>query len=103
MEVNNDTLRLKEPFVALFHNLKALESSIWNQDIDEGFEKDVEQARAHTKLILDYLRDDFGNTSRRLDDLESKAPSGLITYADLWLLYPPGTVVHTVQNGGFCR
>ena len=51
--------------------------------------EETRQLRKHTKLILDYMRNELAE-SRILDDLESPRSSGLIDFPNLWLLYPPG-------------
>lgn len=92
-------LALHDPLMALFHNRK-----IMNRYIEKGGyasdSDEVKQARAHTKLILDFMRREL-DQSRVLDDLESERPSGLIEFPDIWLLYPPGTVVYTKGNGEY--
>ena len=87
-------LHLIEPLMCLFHNRKQL---------TEYAESNIEptQAKADAKIVLDFMRADFGDVSRKLDDLESSEPSGLVTYSDLWLLYPPGTIVYTLENGEY--
>ncbi|MCJ1463470.1 hypothetical protein MMC07_002077 [Pseudocyphellaria aurata] len=94
----DDVLTLTEPLMLLFHHRKHLAKYL--AEADENSEDAVTaQARAHTKLILDYMLTEFDGVNRTLDDLESAQPSGLITFPDIWLLYPPGTVVYTTDNG----
>jgi len=92
-------LALHDPLMTLFHNRK-----IMNRYIEKGgYASDsdnVKQARAHTKLILDFMRKEL-DQSRVLDDLESEQPSGLIEFSNIWLLYPPGTVVYTKEGGEY--
>jgi len=92
-------LSLHDPLMTLFHNRK-----IMNRYIEKGGyasdSDEVKQARAHTKLILDFMRKEL-DESRVLDDLESGQPSGLIEFSNIWLLYPPGTVVYTKEGGEY--
>lgn len=93
-----DVLSLTEPLMLLFHHRKHLVKYLAEPDENS---KDIvsTQARAHTRLILDYMFSEFDGVNRKMDDLESAEPSGLITFPDIWLLYPPGTVVYTTDNG----
>ena len=95
-----DVLRLTEPFMELFYNRKVLIDAIEIRDYDIQ-DIDLVHARAHVSLVLGFMRTDFGDISRKLDDLESKTPSGLITYPELWLLYKPGTIVYSMENGEY--
>lgn len=72
-----------------------IEKGGYASDSDE-----TRQLRKHTKLILDYMRNELAE-SRILDDLESPQPSGLIEFPNLWLLYPPGTIVYTKTGGEY--
>lgn len=94
----DDVLRLTEPLMLLFHHRKHLAKYLAEAD-ENGEDAVTTQARAHTKLILDYMLSEFEGLNRKLDDLESAKPSGLITFPEIWLLYPPGTVVYTTDNG----
>lgn len=93
----DDALTLTEPLMVLFHHRNQLEKYLQGQDEDGS----SVQARAHTKLILDYMKDEYEGLNRTIDDLESAKPSGLITFPEIWLLYPPGTVVYTSENGEY--
>lgn len=92
-------LAFYDPQMTLFHNRKVMHRYIekggYASDSDE-----VKQARAHTKLILDFMRKEL-DVSRTLDDLESEETSGLIDFANIWLLYPPGTIVYTKEGGEY--
>lgn len=94
----DDVLSLTEPLMLLFHHRKHLVNYLAEPNENS---KDIvpTQARAHTRLILDYMLNEFDGVNRKMDDLESAEPSGLITFPDIWLLYPPGTVVYTTDNG----
>lgn len=97
LRLTDDRLILQEPMMTLFHNRKALNKYIekggYVSDSDE-----VKEARSHTKLILDFMRNELSE-SKVLDDLESATPSGLIGFPNIWLLYAPGTIVYTKENG----
>ena len=96
----NGVLRLKEPFMDLFYNRRALIKAVENPDYDPR-DTDIIRAQAHARLILDFMRNDFGDISRKLDDLEDETPCGTINYPELWLLYKPGTIVYSMVNGQY--
>lgn len=99
LQTADDVLSLHEPLMALFHNRKTM-----NRYIEKGGyasdSEETKQARAHTKLLLDFMRKEL-DESFVLDDIESAQPSGLIEFANIWLLYPPGTVVYTKEEGEY--
>lgn len=97
---NEHTLHLMEPLKLLFHHRKQLTQYL--QDNNTSYKDQItKQSMDHTKLILDYMRDEFEDVTQKLNDLESAQPSGLIDFPDIWLLYPPGTVVYSKYNGEY--
>lgn len=99
LNVVDGALCLHDPLMLLFHNRRILNRYIerggYASDSDE-----VKQARAHTKVILEFMRKEL-DESKVLDELESDAPSGLIEFPNIWLLYPPGTTVYSKENGEY--
>ena len=90
-------LRLAEPLMPLFWSRKYL-----TEFVEKGSITDPEknkQAKTHTKLILDWMRDENVEISKKADDIESADPSGIIEFPDLWMLYAPGTVVFGKEEG----
>lgn len=85
-----DELHLTEPLMVLFHNRKQLQDKAASVPRQVGEE---------VQLMCDFLRKEFGDVTEKLDDLESGQPSGLITYPELWLIYSPGTIVYSMENG----
>ena len=96
---SDEVLRLKEPLMLLFHNRSKL-AQFAQADNKEG-EEQLVQTKEHTKLILDFLRDECQEVSNKLNEIESSKSSGLITYDLAWLLYSPGTVVFSKENGEY--
>ena len=76
---------LKEPFLDLFLNRKAITNAIEEKDLEPN-EKDLIQARLHIQLVLEFLLSDYPDLSRKLDDIDSDTPSTVITYPELFLL-----------------
>lgn len=83
---------LVEPLVVLFFNRKQLTDHVEDTDVST-------QAKEHAKFILDFLKSDFSDISRVLDNFESATPPNLVKYCDLWMLYRPGTTVYSRANG----
>ncbi|KAK3174390.1 hypothetical protein OEA41_001635 [Lepraria neglecta] len=89
--VNGD-LHLTEPLMVLFHNREQLT----NLAEDRAASNPLSD---HAKVLVDFMRSDCPDTTKKLDDIESANPSGLITWPDVWMLYRPGTIVYTIENG----
>ena len=85
-------LHLYEPFMVLFHNRQQLR--ILAEDTSNST-----PAKEPAKLILDFMQHEFADIGQKLDDVESANPSGSITFPDIWMLYPPGTIVYSIENG----
>ncbi len=83
---------LMEPLMVLFLNRKQLTEYVENTD-------EPTQAKEHAKFILNFLKTDFSDISRVLDNFESATPPNLVKYSDLWMLYRPGTTVYSRANG----
>ena len=91
-EMVDGDLHLYEPFMVLFHNRRQLRSLAEDT-------ADSTPAKEPAKLILDFMQNDFADLSQKMDDVESENPSGSITFPNIWMLYPPGTVVYSIENG----
>ena len=85
-------LHLYEPFMVLFHNRQQLRSLAEDTS-------DSAPAKEPAKLILDFMQRECVDIGQKLDDVESANPSGSITFPDVWMLYPPGTIVYSIENG----
>ena len=90
--LQDDVMYLTEPFMVLFLNRKQLVNYAENAS---EFSHVKDQAR----FILDFMKTDFGDISRMLDNFESVTPPNLVKYCDLWMLYRPGTTVYSRANG----
>lgn len=90
-------LILSEPLMPLFWNRRYLTDFVEKDSIANP-EKD-KLAKAHTRLILDWMRNENVETSKKLDDVESATSPGLIDFQDLWMLYAPGTIVFSKEEG----
>ena len=92
VEMVDGDLHLYEPFMVLFHNRQQLRSLAEDTS-------DSTPAKEPAKLILDFMQYEFADISQKLDDVESANPSGSITFPNMWMLYPPGTIVYSIENG----
>lgn len=92
VEMVDGDLHLYEPFMVLFHNRQQLRSL---SEDTAGSTPAKEPAR----LILDVMQNEFADISQKMDDVESQNPSGSITFPNIWMLYPPGTIVYMIENG----
>ena len=92
VEMVDGDLHLYEPFMVLFHNRKQLRSLA--EDTSDSI-----PAKEPAKLILDFMQNEFADISQKLDDIESANPFGSITFPNMWMLYRPGTIVYTIENG----
>ena len=83
---------IAEPFMVLFLNRKQLTDYVDNTN-------ESTLAKEHAKFILDFMKCEFSDISRTLDNFESVTPPKLVKYCDLWMLYRPGTTVYSCANG----
>ena len=90
--IHEGVLYLMEPLMILFLNRKQLTDYVQNT-------KESTQAKEHADFVLNFLKSDFSDTSRLLDNFESVTPPNLVKYSDLWMLYRPGTTVYSRANG----
>ena len=91
-DTKEDEIKLGEPLMILFHSRKYLQ---------EKAAVDTRAARDQIQYVLDFMRTDFSDVSQTLDEIESATPSGLISYPELFLLYSPGTIVYSKENGEY--
>ena len=92
VEMVDADLHLYEPFMILFHNRLQLRSLAEDKS-------DSTPAKEPARLILDFMQHELADVSQKLDDVESANPSGSIAFPDIWMLYPPGTIVYSIENG----
>ena len=92
--LQDDVMYLMEPFMVLFLNRKQLVTYVENTS-------ESSHVKDQAEFILDFMKTDFGDISRMLDNFESVTPPNLAKYCDLWMLYRPGTTVYSRANGEF--
>ncbi|KAL8941963.1 MAG: hypothetical protein Q9216_001943 [Gyalolechia sp. 2 TL-2023] len=96
----DDMLCLKEPFMPLFHIRYQLANFLHSKTNNlDGVV--TAQAKEYTILILDFLENESQDVMRVQDDLKVCDPLGVITYEHVWLLYTPGTIVFSRQDGEY--
>ncbi|KAL8691099.1 MAG: hypothetical protein Q9224_004253, partial [Gallowayella concinna] len=96
----DDMLRLKEPLMPLFYTRAKLVAWLESGQVDPN---DVTQmlARKHLILILEFLKNECQDVMKAQDNLEIANASSTIKYEHAWLLYAPGTVVLSKENGEY--
>lgn len=97
---SDDMLRLKEPLMPLFHNRTKLIEYMESGTFDFK-DHPATQTKAHTKLILDFMENECQDVLKVQRDLEVRGLSAVIQYEHAWLLYAPGTIVYSKENGEY--
>lgn len=84
----------------LFHNRNQLAKYLQANNADS---EDVvtAQTKEYTRLILDFLESESQDVVKVQTDLEVCGPLGVIRYEHAWLLYAPGTIVFSRENGEY--
>ena len=93
-------LRLTEPLMVLFHNRERL-TDIANGLLPAPIEEKADQAKQHAQFVLDFMRFDFSEVSKKYNEIDVAGSEGHINYSELWMLYKPGTIVYTRENGEY--
>ncbi|KAL8897984.1 MAG: hypothetical protein Q9207_006925 [Kuettlingeria erythrocarpa] len=95
----DEVLRLKEPLMPLFHNRTKLAERVptGTTDSDEA----AAQVKAPTKLILDFMENECQDVVKAQNGLAGSGLSATIQYEHAWLLYAPGTMVFSKENGEY--
>lgn len=100
LPASDDILRLKEPLMPLFHNRTSLVEYLQTGTSDHD-DKTSAETKAHTKLILGFMENECQDLVKVQKDLETRGSSAVIQYEHAWLLYAPGTIVFSKENGEF--
>ncbi len=95
----DETVRLKEPLMPLFHNRTKLVEYV-QTGIPHSEEAAV-QVKAPTKLILDFMENECQDVFKAQNGLAKSGLSATIQYEHAWLLYAPGTIVFSKENGEY--
>ncbi|KAL8702970.1 MAG: hypothetical protein Q9201_003853 [Fulgogasparrea decipioides] len=95
----DDVFRLKEPLMPLFHHRAKLAARICNAHPDDVV---AMQAREHTNLLLKFMDEECQDVAKVQDQLgEAGSISSTIEYEYIWLLYAPGSIVLSKENGEY--
>ncbi|KAL8771618.1 MAG: hypothetical protein Q9209_003062 [Squamulea sp. 1 TL-2023] len=84
LPASDDMLRLKEPLMLLFHSRTKLTE--WLKT---------------THFILNFLENEYQDLVKVQNDLDACDLSSVIKYEHAWLLYAPGTLVFSKENGEY--
>ena len=94
-------IEITEPFIGLFLSRQALNKALESKSLDGFTGEDLTQIHSHVRFVLNFMRSDFDTISRKLDNLESDKPDDEVTYPEMWMLYKPGTIVYSLENGEY--
>ncbi|KAL8997627.1 MAG: hypothetical protein Q9169_003175 [Polycauliona sp. 2 TL-2023] len=100
LPASEDMLRLKEPLMPLFHVRTKLVEWLESAEADSQNQEHV-QAQEHTKLILTFFENEYQDVVKIQNLVGTGDSSTVITYEHAWLLYAPGTVVFSKENGEY--
>ncbi|KAL8751378.1 MAG: hypothetical protein Q9199_006461 [Rusavskia elegans] len=103
LPASDDMLSLKEPLMTLFHARPKLAEWLESAELDPQNDAHV-QTQEHTKLILNFLENECQDVVKMQNDLDAWGTSGVggvIKYEHAWLLYSPGSVVFSKENGEY--
>ncbi|KAI4289373.1 MAG: hypothetical protein L6R35_001358 [Caloplaca aegaea] len=92
--------RVKEPLMPLFYNRAKLIEHLQTNSVDAKDTVAV-QTHAHTKLILDFMEKECQDVVSVQEELASGDLSNMIKYEYAWLLYAPGSIVFSKENGEY--
>ena len=93
----------REPFLDLFYNLKALKQAAYGPFTCEHLSAEaLQRVEQQADMIIDFMALDLREIYTKYEQfwLSASCPS-TISYADLWMLYKPGTVVYKDHNGRY--
>ncbi|KAL8726609.1 MAG: hypothetical protein Q9166_006644 [cf. Caloplaca sp. 2 TL-2023] len=100
LPASDGLLRLKEPLILLFHTRAKLIEWLKSGKADPDNVTHL-QACEHTKFILDFLENECQDVVKAQSELDNFNTSSVIKYEFTWLLYVPGTVVFSKENGEY--
>ncbi|KAL6835758.1 P-loop containing nucleoside triphosphate hydrolase protein [Trichoderma sp. SZMC 28015] len=97
---DGSSIEFADPFVELFFRrdaLRALHDNADQNTLDQ--DHDTRHNISIAGKILEFLDQDAMDIGRRLEEIASGTSSGVIQFIDLWMLYPPGTLIFELQEG----
>lgn len=81
-------ISIDSPYRVLFH---------YREELKQAGEKLVdEDAKAHHGLLLEFIREKFGDT---IEESENLKEQGLMNYQHLWTLFRPGEIIYAKVFG----
>lgn len=95
------SIEFADPFVELFFRrdaLRALHDNVDQNALDQ--DRDARHNVSIAGKILDFLDHDAMDIGQRLEEIASGTSSGIIQFIDLWMLYPPGTLIFEQPRNG---
>lgn len=93
------SIEFADPFVELFFRRDALRDL--HNNVDWNTLNQDREARHNIEIagrILRFLDIDAIDIGQKLDEIASGSSSGIIQFIDLWMLYPPGTLIFELSG-----
>ncbi|PNP58304.1 hypothetical protein THARTR1_01819 [Trichoderma harzianum] len=94
-------IEFADPFVELFFRrdaLRALHNNADQNTLDQ--DRDARHNISLAGKILDFLDNDAMDIGRKLEEIASGTLSDIIQFIDVWMLYPPGTLIFELPGDG---
>ncbi|KAF2494688.1 hypothetical protein BU16DRAFT_45496 [Lophium mytilinum] len=80
-----------DPFMLLFHYRKSILEELATLELES-------ETKTHLEHVLDFMRTECPEVSQELDALEEDEDRKVISFANSWLIFRPGTIVFSTQE-----
>ena len=100
LPASDSVLRFMEPLIQLFHNRTKLASMAHNDNNEETGIVGTE-AKVHADLLLTFMEKECQDVVKVQDHLATRDVLSAIKFEHTWLLYAPGTIVVSKENGEY--
>ncbi|KAG6364766.1 hypothetical protein INS49_006370 [Diaporthe citri] len=97
--VSQKPLEFRSPFQPLLHRWPALRKAIESMQEERGDRDDDSELNdriQHARLLDDLLQEEFADVAEAMKDYNT---NGVITFQHLWMIFEPGSVVFTAEEG----
>ncbi|KAI0114168.1 hypothetical protein F4776DRAFT_638428 [Hypoxylon sp. NC0597] len=97
---DSGSMIFREPFVDIFHRKKALEEFLAKVDRDpDTYDAILNDKVICAEAVLSLLSSDFPTLNGMFDRMTSFSPPTSVDYANLWMIYKPGTLIFQQKDG----
>lgn len=90
-----------EPFVDLFFRQQTLKETLLSSTVEENSETSLTDKynKEITECLLHYLDHDAIDIGETFKSMTSATPQTIINYNNLWMIYPPGSLIFSFLPG----